>query len=127
MSLHPSISSRRADRPDRLLGLAALLVLAFSAPLAAQRQPPLKPAPKGFDAGRDGITRGKVEVVEYDSKPLGARRKLVVYTPPGYSKDARYPVLYLLHGAGQDETAWQKQGAADVILDNLHADRKLVP
>src|SRR4051812_15692584 len=58
---------------------------------------PLAPAAQGFDARRDGVERGKVETVEYDSKTVGARRKLVVYTPPGYSKDAKYPVLYLLH------------------------------
>lgn len=52
---------------------------------------------------------------------------MVVYTPPGYSKDAKYPVLYLLHGAGDDETGWQKKGSADVILDNLYAAKKLVP
>jgi enterochelin esterase-like enzyme len=52
---------------------------------------------------------------------------MVVYTPPGYSKDVKYPVLYLLHGIGDDETGWQRKGSADVILDNLHADKKLVP
>ena len=52
---------------------------------------------------------------------------MVVYTPPGYSKDTKYPVLYLLHGAGDDETGWTRKGSADVILDNLYADKKLVP
>src|SRR5207249_4252750 len=51
---------------------------------------PLSPAPKGFDARRDGIERGRVETVEYDSKSVGARRRMVVYTPPGYSKDAKF-------------------------------------
>jgi len=52
---------------------------------------------------------------------------MVVYTPPGYSKDTKYPVFYLLHGAGDDETGWRIKGSADVILDNLYADQKLVP
>ncbi|WP_082842816.1 alpha/beta hydrolase-fold protein [Gemmata sp. SH-PL17] len=83
--------------------------------------------PKGFDAKRDGIERGKAETVEYDSTTVGIKRNAVVYTPPGYSKDKKYPVLYLLHGIGDIETGWTKQGAADVILDNLFADKKLVP
>lgn len=83
--------------------------------------------PKNFDAKREGIERGKVETVEYESKAAGAKRKMLVYTPPGFSKDQKYPVLYLLHGGGDNETGWTRKGAADVILDNLHADKKLVP
>ena len=55
--------------------------------------------PKGFDVRREGIERGKVETVEYDSKAAGCKRKMRVYTPPGFSKDQKYPVLYLLHGS----------------------------
>jgi enterochelin esterase-like enzyme len=101
----------------------------YSLGAVAQAQAPasLAPAPAGFDARRDGIERGKVETAEYDSKSVGVKRKMVIYTPPGYSKDARYPVLYLLHGIGDDETGWTKKGSADVILDNLFADKKLVP
>ena len=68
-----------------------------------------------------------METVEYESKAAGAKRKMLVYTPPGFSKDQKYPVLYLLHGGGDDETGWTKKGAADVILDNLYADKKAVP
>ena len=50
-----------------------------------------------------------------------------VYTPPGYSADKKYPVLYLLHGIGGDETEWQRFCKPDVILDNLIADGKAVP
>lgn len=86
------------------------------------------PAPaKGFDARRDGIERGRLETVEYDSTTVGIRRKAQVYTPPGYAKDQQYPVLYLLHGIGGDEREWTRGGRADVILDNLYADKKLVP
>jgi enterochelin esterase-like enzyme len=81
----------------------------------------------GFDVRRDGIERGKVEAVEYDSKTVGVKRKMTIYTPPGYSKDVNYPVLYLLHGIGDNETGWTIKGSSDVILDNLYADKKLVP
>jgi enterochelin esterase-like enzyme/Spy/CpxP family protein refolding chaperone len=84
-------------------------------------------APAGFDIDRKDIARGKVETVEYDSKSVGGKRKMVIYTPPGYSPERKYPVLYLLHGAGDNETGWQRQGAANLILDNLYADQKLVP
>ena len=76
---------------------------------------------------RDGVERGKVETVEYDSKSVGDTRKMMVYLPPGYSKDTKYPVLYLLHGAGDTEGGWTRNGAANVILDNLFADKKIVP
>src|SRR5262245_48515351 len=83
--------------------------------------------PKDFDKKRDGIDRGKLEGVEYDSTAVGAKRKAQVYTPPGYSKDQKYPVLYLLHGIGGDEREWTRGGVANVILDNLYADKKAVP
>jgi enterochelin esterase-like enzyme len=76
---------------------------------------------------RDGIAHGKLELVEYDSKTVGTRRKMQVYTPPGYSKDRKYPVLYLLHGIGGDETEWQRFAAPDMMLDNLIADGKVKP
>lgn len=83
--------------------------------------------PEGFDVRRDGIERGTVELVEYDSTTVGIKRKARVYTPPGYSKDRKYPVLYLLHGIGGDENEWVRSGAPDVILDNLYADKQAVP
>ena len=95
--------------------------------LGADDKAAFPPAPEGFDKKRDGIATGKIEMVEYDSKSVGNKRKMMVYTPPGYSAHKKYPVLYLLHGIGGDETEWYKQGAPDVILDNLYADKKLVP
>jgi enterochelin esterase-like enzyme len=83
--------------------------------------------PKGFDARRDGIDHGKLETVEYDSTTVGVKRKARVYTPPGYTKEKKYPVLYLLHGIGGDENEWARGGSPDVILDNLYADKKAVP
>src|SRR5262245_56353933 len=82
--------------------------------------------PKGFDAERDDIDRGTLTTVEYDSKTVGVKRKAQVYTPPGYSRDRKYPVLYLLHGIGGDEREWTR-GGAKVVLDNLYADKKAVP
>ncbi len=87
----------------------------------------LPPAPEGFDRQREGIARGKLERVEYDSTTVGIKRKAQVYTPPGYSKDQKYPVLYLLHGIGGNEYEWTRGGRANVILDNLIADKKVVP
>ena len=81
----------------------------------------------GWDALRDGIPHGKVETVEYDSKSVGTRRRALVYTPPGFSADLTYPVLYLLHGIGGDEEEWRRGGHPEVILDNLIADGKAVP
>lgn len=86
-----------------------------------------KEAPPGFDIARDGIKKGKIETITYPSKTVGVDRKMVVYTPPGFSKTEKYPVLYLLHGIGGDENEWLNGGRPDVILDNLYADGKLQP
>lgn len=83
--------------------------------------------PAGFNVKRDGIAHGKLEMVEYDSKTVGTRRKMQVYTPPSYSPDRKYPVLYLLHGIGGDETEWQRFATPNIILDNLLADGKVTP
>jgi enterochelin esterase-like enzyme len=75
------------------------------------------------------VPRGTVHLHRYDSKTLGVTRGLNVYTPPDYLKDLRtaYPVLYLLHGAGDNERGWSTIGRAGVILDNLIAEKKAVP
>jgi len=84
--------------------------------------------PPGFDKVREGIKHGQLAKVDYTSKSIGVERWMEVYTPPGYSKDQKYPVLYLLHGAGGNENKeWTKQGVANVILDNLIAYKKIVP
>lgn len=85
------------------------------------------PAPLGFDIVRDGIPHGKIDTITYQSKTVGANRKALIYTPPGYSKDKKYPVLYLLHGIGGDEKEWFSQGQPNVILDNLYAENKVEP
>lgn len=78
-------------------------------------------------AKRDNIPHGKLEMIEYQSKTVGTVRKLNVYTPPGYSNEKKYPVLYLLHGIGGDETEWQRFATPDMLFDNLIADGKAVP
>jgi len=87
----------------------------------------LAAAPAGFDARREGVPAGLVERIEFDSKVTGGRRPASVYLPPGYSADKKYPVLYLLHGIGGNETHWPGPGSAGAILDNLIADGKAVP
>lgn len=83
--------------------------------------------PDGFDARREDVPHGKLEMIDYDSKTVGATRHMQVYTPPGYSAEKKYPVLYLLHGIGGDETEWQRFAQPEVLLDNLIADGKAVP
>lgn len=83
--------------------------------------------PAGFATKRENIPHGKLEMIEYDSKTVGTKRKMNVYTPPGYSSAKKYPVLYLLHGIGGDETEWERICSPDVVLDNLIADGKSVP
>ena len=83
--------------------------------------------PDSINANRADIPHGKLEMVEYDSKSVGTKRKMNVYTPPGYSPDKKYPVLYLLHGIGGDETEWERFAKPDQLLDNLLANGKAVP
>jgi enterochelin esterase-like enzyme len=104
--------------------LTSLAAPAVPQPGAAEKYPD---PPKGYDQKRDGIDRGKLDAVEYDSTAVGAKRKARVYTPPGYTKEAKYPVLYLLHGIGGDENEWPRGGTPDVILDNLYADKHATP
>jgi enterochelin esterase-like enzyme len=87
----------------------------------------LAAAPDGFDARRDSVPRGTLESIEFDSSVVGDKRPATVYLPPGYSADREYPVLYLLHGIGGNETHWTVPGTADAILDNLIADGKAQP
>ena len=90
-------------------------------------KPAFNPPPAGFNVPRDGISHGKLEMVDYDSKTVGTKRRMQVYTPPGYSKDHKYPVLYLLHGIGGDETEWQRFVNVATLMDNLIADQKALP
>lgn len=86
-----------------------------------------KQAPQGFDQMRTGIATGNIDTIRYESKTVGANRKALIYTPPGYDKRTKYPVLYLLHGIGGDEKEWLNGGHPQVILDNLYAEGKIEP
>jgi enterochelin esterase-like enzyme len=75
------------------------------------------------------VPHGHVDQVLFASPSTGTQRRAFVYTPPGYDKNQRerYPVLYLQHGWGEDETAWANQGRANLIMDNLIAEGKTRP
>jgi enterochelin esterase family protein len=74
------------------------------------------------------VPHGEVSQRWYFSKVTGEWRRCYVYTPPGYDGSrSRYPVLYLLHGWGENEQGWHTQGRADLIMDNLIAEKKAKP
>jgi para-nitrobenzyl esterase len=91
----------------------------------------------GIEVPEDGVDyylandvpHGDVRIRIYRSKITGQWRRCFVYTPPDYETnlEARYPVLYLQHGSAEDETGWTFQGHANLILDNLIAEKKAVP
>ena len=95
--------------------------------LGPDDKPAFDDPPAGIDKRREGIPHGKLEMIDYESKTVGTTRKMNVYTPPGYSKDKKYPVLYLLHGIGGDETEWERFAHPDIVMDNLLADGKAEP
>jgi enterochelin esterase family protein len=81
--------------------------------------------PQFYDA--KSVPHGQVRIVPYISKTLGVSRTVWVYTPPNYDKGKDFPVLYLLHGAGDVESGWTMIGRANDIMDNLIADGKAKP
>ena len=87
------------------------------------------PAPDAAFYEHQDVPHGRVSQQWYHSKVTGKWRRAFVYTPPDYDSAARksYPVLYLLHGWGEDETGWYRQGHVDDILDNLIAAKKATP
>ncbi len=107
--------------------ISTLLILFLMLGFSSSAQKILKEAPKGFDEDRTGIATGKIDTISYSSKTVGNTRKALIYTPPSFSKDKKYPVLYLLHGIGGDEKEWLNGANPQVILDNLYAENKLEP
>ncbi len=75
------------------------------------------------------VPHGNVVQILFPSKSTNTSRRAFVYTPPGYEKNqsTKYPVLYLQHGWGEDETAWSNQGHANLIMDNMIAEGKIKP
>ena len=105
---------------DKMLSLLGYKFSEGKTPLRVQ-------APVGFDQLNSNIPSGKIESISYESKTIGSIRKATVYTPPGFNKKKKYPVLYLLHGIGGDEKEWLNGGNPQVILDNLYAEGKIEP
>lgn len=104
--------------------------------------PAIKPVPPGFamssfvevpgdtPAFYDSrpVPHGEVRMVLYESKSMGVTRWVWIYTPPNYDKSStKFPVLYLLHGNGEAQNGWIMNGRANIILDNLIADKKAQP
>jgi enterochelin esterase-like enzyme len=86
------------------------------------------PGPESDFFALKNVPHGAVRSMWYFSKTTGATRRIVVYTPPGYDQTKiRYPVLYLQHGYGEDESGWSDQGHENFILDNLIAAGKAKP
>lgn len=110
--------------------------------VADPSNPAIKPVPPGFamssfvevpgdtPAFYDSrpVPHGEVRMVLYESRTMGVTRWVWIYTPPNYDKSgAKYPVLYLLHGNGEAQNGWVMNGRANIILDNLIADKKAQP
>lgn len=118
---HTATAQDNPERPRRVGGFGGPIVLGpddvafYDAP------------PDGFKTARANVPHGKLELIEYESKTVGTTRKTNVYTPPGYSADKKYPVLYLLHGIGGDENEWVRFANPQALFDNLIADGKAVP
>ena len=104
-----------------------LILISIAISLNTNCQNITKHAPMGFDIIRTSIPHGKIDTVSYTSQTVGVIRRALVYTPPSFSKEKKYPVLYLLHGIGGDEKEWLKNGQPQVILDNLYAEKKIEP
>lgn len=114
---YKELGKRYASQMLSLLGYKA----------ANSGEPFIVQAPLGFDILNPKIPAGKVETISYDSKTVGTARKVTIYTPPGFNKKKKYPVLYLLHGIGGDEKEWLNGGNPQVILDNLYSEGKIEP
>jgi enterochelin esterase-like enzyme len=100
---------------NRTVVLAADDVRAFAKP------------PAGFDDANPAAPQGQVVDFAYDSAVTKTRRQALVYLPPGYSAERRYPVLYLLHGIGGNQHEWRGYVRATAVLDGLLAQAQAQP
>ena len=75
------------------------------------------------------VPHGDIRIKNYFSTVTNSWRQMYIYTPPGYDANTseKYPVLYILHGGGEDESGWATQGKTNLILDNLIAEGKAKP
>jgi enterochelin esterase-like enzyme len=86
------------------------------------------PGDKPADYDSTAVPHGQVRMLLYESAAMGFTRTMWVYTPPGYDDSRKhYPVLYLLHGNGEEVSGWVRNGRANVIMDNLLAQGKIEP
>jgi enterochelin esterase-like enzyme len=86
------------------------------------------PGPEAAFENNNPVPHGQIRLVWYTSATLGMQRRMHVYTPPGYDASSRrYPVFYLLHGGGDEDSGWSTIGRAGFILDNLIAEKKAQP
>jgi enterochelin esterase-like enzyme len=125
------------------IGIGSFLLLAFAAGLVSGEEPP-KAAPSADKPAKiwqpsdeemaelcrrnPDVPRGSIHTETFVCKTTGLTKKCCVYTPPGYDEsDRKYPLFYLLHGIGDDETGWRVKGFADNILDNMLAKKKMIP
>jgi len=95
--------------------------------LGPDDKPAFDNPPAGFRDKRENIAHGTIATVQYDSKTLSASREMLVYTPPGYSPDRKYPVIYLLHGLNSGAGQWPYWVRSDHVIDNLIAEGKIGP
>jgi len=114
------------NKIKRMKQLILFLAAGITTCLQAVSQP-VTQMPLTFDVVKENIPHGKIDTISYTSKTVGTSRRALIYTPPGYSKKKKYPVLYLLHGIGGDEKEWLNGGHPQVILDNLYAESKIEP
>ncbi|MFN8242084.1 MAG: family 43 glycosylhydrolase [Bacteroidales bacterium] len=105
--------------------LVVFLFAILFLPVPSNGQDQLKHAPAGYDSLRNNIPRGNIDTIRYFSNTVGVERKAIIYTPPGYNENRKYPVLYLLHGIGGDEKEWLNNAAPQVILDNLYSEKQI--
>ncbi len=86
------------------------------------------PGPEASFLEARAVPHGEIRIAWYPSTTLGGERRLHVYTPPGYDTSGeKYPVFYLLHGGGDEDSGWSTIGRAGFIMDNLLAEKKALP
>jgi enterochelin esterase-like enzyme len=125
----PAVGVLKQGASQQPAGEPKIVPPANSAPakLNPDDVPLFPPPPADIEAYRPDIPHGKLQMISYYSKTVGTRRHMNVYTPPGYNANTKYPVLYLMHGIGGDETEWERFAKPNILLDNLLADKKAVP
>jgi hypothetical protein len=117
-------SVKKQNFMSRIL-FTLLFALLFGGTVCAQGV--IQPPAVGFDTLVANIPHGRIDTIIYPSNTVGNDRRALIYTPPGFSKKNKYPVLYLLHGIGGDEKEWLNGGSPQIILDNLYAQHKIEP